>query len=276
MRIVSKNVRVIIVGGFCVVTVWFFVLAGEPASSHLLYLLDVGQGDASLLRLDGQTILVDVGKDVSVVRELDKIGIPGRNIDMVFLSHPQVDHAGGMIDVVRHYKIGVVVYNGHHTTLWQNISAVLEEEDIPFLALFDGDKIRMENWSVEVIWPSDEIYEEDNDRSLVLKFEGPDFSALFTGDISSDVEKRLVQSDIDVDVLKVPHHGSKYSSSKQFLEWVSPLVSLIGVGKNSYGHPTKEVLGRLGEVGSLIFRSDMYGSVYVAREDEVLKVYPAY
>ena len=113
---------------------------------------------------------------------------------------------------------------------------------------------------------------ESNDSSLVIKFISKDIKALFTGDISQKVEKYLAKtnsSSLASDILKVPHHGSNNSSYADFIKLVNPSVSVIGVGKNSYGHPRKEVLGRLADINSLVFRTDIDGTIKIAVKKDV-------
>lgn len=246
-----------------------------PSRGEELYLLNVGQGDAHLLRVGGITVLIDAGKDAQVVDELDKLSFPGKYIDLVFISHPEVDHLGGLFSLIRRYSVGAVIFNGQSTTLWEEATKVLSQKQVPFLSLFQGDRVMVAGGEFRVLWPSATTsFQETNDRSSVLKFEGGEFRILFSGDISSLVEKELLGFDLQAEVLKVPHHGSKFSSSWDFLSSVSPLVSLVGVGKNSYGHPTPEVLGRLSRVGAEIFRSDQQGTVKILSDGGVLRVYP--
>ena len=115
---------------------------------------------------------------------------------------------------------------------------------------------------------------ELNDTALVMLLKSSNLTALYTGDAGFNIENELMKKyDLNADILKVGHHGSKYASSMEFLNKVSPKISAIGVGKNSYGHPTKETLSRLADIGSQIFRTDKDGTIKVAVESESIKVW---
>ncbi|MFA6136011.1 MAG: MBL fold metallo-hydrolase [Candidatus Paceibacterota bacterium] len=265
-----------IVSGLIIVNifVYFFVFYNFTNQSAL-YFLDVGQGDAQLAAFGRANFLIDTGKDFSVVENLERI-IPfyKNKIDLVFISHPQVDHMGGIFHLVKKYDIGVVIFNGQENENWDDLKKVLNERGIEYMVFSKGDEVIYGKNKITALWP--EIYDkisktQENDISLVIKIDSGDFTSLFTGDITSKTEK-IISDFSNVDVLKVPHHGSKYSSSASFLDSVSPLVSIIEVGKNSYGHPTNEVLERLKNVGSQIFRTDLDGIVKVFYKNGFIKV----
>jgi competence protein ComEC len=244
---------------------WSFIELGpEPAGAEI-YFLNVGQGDGELIKFGRANFLIDSGKDRSVVGNLEKL-IPfyKKRIDVAFVSHGQTDHAGGMFYLLENFEVGAVIYNGDSTPLWQNLKMVLEEKKIPWVILKAGDAVSYKENRFQVLWP-ESLSEKIgfNDNSMVIKYENGDFSSLFTADISSKVEAELLNEEADIksDILKVPHHGSKYSSSQKFLETVNPGAAVIEVGKNSYGHPTKEVLARIAEAGAKILRTDLDGIV---------------
>lgn len=247
--------------------VWKSVVLNKPNNNTELYFLDVGQGDSELVILPGGVkILIDAGPNRKVVNELELILRPtDRYIDLLVLSHPETDHFNGFIDVLKRYQIGAFIYNGRVGTAqsWKELAKIVEENKVPVFVLGQGDKIKNQDDFFEILSPNAEFLKskELNDTSLVIKFINNDgqaqIKALFTGDIGKKNEKYLADNfDIRADILKVGHHGSKYSSSDYFLKAVNPKISAIEVGKNSYGHPTKEVLERLALVGSRIFRTD--------------------
>jgi len=243
--------------------VWYSVLF-ESNSEEALYFFNVGQGDAQMIAAGRARFLIDTGPDSSVLGELGRaLPFLEKRIDVVFLSHIQQDHAGGVFELIDRYDVGVVAWNGVRTPLWEDLSKRLAEKDIAVVELSAGDSVSFKDHVVSVLWPqASDVPPEVNNTSLVLRYRRGDLSALFTGDVSDKVEKTLTRLwDIDVDVLKVPHHGSKYSSSADFLSEASPALAVIDVGKNSYGHPTEEVLARLNAVGSRILRTDADGTI---------------
>jgi len=243
--------------------------------------LSVGQGDSSLLLLPGSggdhiKFLIDGGPiNGSLNSNLEKILGLDKYIDVVFVSHPEIDHFGGLIEVLKTYQIGAVLYNGEDrdNSNWIEFNRIISDKKIAKIALVKGDSVVYTNSTIKTL-NSANLSANTNDSGLVLSLETDGFRALFTADIGAAIEKILAQSgDIKSDILKVGHHGSKYSSGLSFLEKVEPKISVIEVGKNSYGHPTKEALDRLKEVGSQIFDTYKQGIIKIVKEGGELKVF---
>jgi len=258
---------------------WLVILGGAPGVLNL-YFLDIGQGDATFIVLPGgPKILIDGGPDKSVLGEIDKVLKPGdRYVDIVFLTHPQLDHFGGLISVLERYKVGLFIYNGTEGEggSWDGLVATLNKAGTPVVVLSAGDTLTYMDNNFDILSPNREflVSSEVNDTTLVAKLNSQGLKSLFTGDIGFAVENNLVEFyDVDADILKVPHHGSKYSSGSKFLAEVSPSVSVIQVGKNRYGHPTEESIYRLRKVGSDIYRNDIDGTIRVTVKNGLLNVF---
>ncbi len=241
---------------------------GDKNKDLKLYFLDVGQGDSELVILPaGPKILIDGGPNNQVINKLDSIlKSTDRYIDLVILSHVQIDHFNGLIDVLKRYQIGAFIFNGQkgEASSFKDLEKTLQENKTKIIVLVEGDKIKYQNNYFAILSPSKKLLStnDPNETALVMELISQGSKILFTGDISSKIEKYLLQKyDLDIDVLKVSHHGSKYSSSKEFLDATTPKISVIEVGKNSYGHPTEAVLNKLIEVGSQIFRTDKDGMI---------------
>ncbi len=228
-----------------------------------IHFLSVGQGDSGLVLLPGgATILIDGGPANG--RALEEIGAilgpTDRHIDLMVLSHPQLDHYGGFIEVARRYDIGAFLWNGEMSDSagFQELLRLLRSRNIPTLKLLSGDSFCFLKSCGDVVWPQKKSLGEDvNERSLVLALRSAGVTALFTGDLGSAAERAFLSVfREDIDILKVGHHGSKYSTSREFLKMLRPEVAVIEVGKNSYGHPSAETLARLSEFGARILRSD--------------------
>ena len=153
---------------------------------------------------------------------------------------------------------------------YKNMVNVIKQNKIPIVFARSGQKIEFSEAKLSIIWPGLDLKIHEtlpdkklNDTSIVSSLEFKDFSALFTGDISANAERVLAGILPDIDLLKVAHHGSKYSSSEKFLATLHPEYAVIEVGKNSYGHPTPEALLRLSGVGAEILRTDVNGLVKV-------------
>lgn len=257
--------------------VWYFVIfAGNDLKE--IYFLNVGQGDSQFIRLGGVNILVDAGRDDKVVVELGKI-LPfyDKKIDILFITHPEEDHAQGVFNLLNKYNVGFAILNGEKEKLYFPLVSAFEKNKISYSNLGRGDEVSYASSTIDVLWPNnlkEETKKVTNESSLVLKIDLGDFKALLTGDIPDKIENVLLSDgDLQADVLKVAHHGSKYSSSESFLKEVDPKLSVIEVGKNSYGHPTKEALERLKDVSSNILRTDMDGTIRVGFEEGKLRVW---
>jgi len=263
--------------------IWFLILfpaGGSSASGLELYFLDVGQGDSSLIRLAGGVdLLIDGGPpNGRLEKNLAKIlPIQDRYIDLVMISHPQLDHFGGLIEVFKNYKVGAVLTSNQvsQQAAWQELEKVIEEKGIRRIILSAGDKIKYQDSYFDILSPRTSDWAKDiNDMSIVTILNTGGLKALLGGDISGKKEKELANLyDLDVDILKVSHHGSRFSSDSEFLKEVSPAIAIVETGKNSYGHPTKEALGRLANFSSQIYRTDEYGLIKLLLEGGTLKVY---
>lgn len=242
-----------------------------------LYFLNVGQGDSQLIQLDDVQILIDGGPDASVLRNLEKI-MPAadRYIDLVILTHPQLDHFGGLIDVLERYEVGAFIENGREGTAraFKKLQGA-KESALNNLTLAEGDKITYKDFTIHILSPSQENLKskELNSTSIVALLETPEFKALYTGDIGFDIEDRIRKKyKIQADVLKIPHHGSKYSSGNKFLREIKPKISVIGVGKNSYGHPNPLAINRIKQTGSLLHTTLESGLIKILSKDDQLRI----
>ena len=248
-----------------------------PRGSLRITTLDVGQGDAILVEVSGRRMLIDGGPDPArLSTELDRV-IPAwdRRIDLLVASHPHEDHLAGLPKLLDRYRIASVVGSedrggGPAASSWKEI---LTSSRISYHQVFTGDRFQLGAARLSVLWP-DRTYlslppgndgRALNDRSIVLRLDIPGFSALFTGDVESDIDARIIRNiSAPVDLLKTPHHGSKGSSSRALLNVLDPRVSVVSVGvKNTYGHPASETLQRLGERGAVVERTDINGTVTV-------------
>ena len=251
--------------------IWYVISISSDSSFLELYFLNIGQGDSELIRFPGGVdLLIDGGPpNGKVLEELSRILPAGDTyLDLVMMSHPQLDHFGGLIDVLKKYDVGLFLGSGRagETAAYDDLVRVLEERNVNYLALQEGDVILRGDDAISILSPNKRnlASKELNDTSVVAMLAEEDFRALYTGDIGFKIEDELARSyDLRADVLKVPHHGSKYSSGTKFLEAIQPQIAVAEVGKNTYGHPTREALGRLEDAGAAVFRTDHDGTVLV-------------
>ncbi len=239
---------------------------------------DIGQGDSIFIQApNGTQVLIDGGPDATVLRQL-RLGMPlfDKSIDLVIATHPDSDHIAGLVDVLKDYKVMRFIRPAEvkgDSTAWTHLIDELDtEETISALAgmriiLDDSRQIYM-----DILHPMVEShYGDTNPYSIVARLVYGNTSFLLTGDATREVEHQLVSEYnfevLDTDVLKLGHHGSKTSSSVEFLRAVSPRVAIISAGKgNKYGHPAPEILAFLNALqipylstqtqGTIIYASD--------------------
>ena len=258
--------------------VWYWVIAGAPDKALNLYFLKAGEGDSELAVLPGGVkVLIDGGPGSETVSSLDKVMPPtNRYIDMVILSHPQLDHFGGLIQIFQRYKVGVFVWNGESANddTWKNLVGLIKNNGIAAVVVSKGDKISYMDSSFEILAPSVGLVSSDpNDDSVIARLSSGCISTLFTGDATPKLEQYLVSGgDVKSDILKVSHHGSKTSSVSSFLSAVLPKIAVVEVGKNTYGHPTPDAMQRLANIGASLYRTDDNGTVHIRALDGILTV----
>lgn len=261
---------------------------------HIIF-CDVGQGDASFIKFpDGKDMLIDGGPGGTTPKVLGCLGkympLFDRTIDIVVLTHPQEDHLGGLEEVLKRYTVANFVHSdvGNTTKGYETIMKLIAERHIPDRIVGTGEKIRVGNTTVSVVWPESSFLAEKkasnvlgvsnvNDASVVLKLSYGTFDALFPGDADSHVDSDLTKvplSDPDgIELLKVPHHGSKTGMTEGFFRWLGPIkLAVISVGKNMYGHPAPETISRLEEDGVEVLRTDEKGNIEIVSDGKNWRV----
>lgn len=258
--------------------VWLPVSTSGQEASDLLevHFLDVGQGDATFIETpDGVQVLVDGGRDNSVLRQLAKeMGFFDRSIDLVVATHPDSDHIGGLIEVLKRYEVKTILLteNESDSPAATAFADIVEKERAEVLYARRGQTYDLgDGVEFEVLWPEiNPSTLESNASSIILRLEHGQNSFLFTGDAPKRIEEYLVLTEgenLETDVLKVGHHGSRTSTSELFLAEVAPEYAVISASKdNSYGHPHTEVTDALfnakvetlstAKMGSITFLSD--------------------
>jgi competence protein ComEC len=244
-------------------------------------MIDVGQGDAFLIKFpNGKIALVDAGNTTIwfdngervIIPLLNYLGI--RKIDYGIVTHIDSDHYGGYVALILEGVIGEIIKPEIDTSLSKDVrfEEFVNERNVP-ISYFQDIKMMIGNTAMYFLYDDDIKNisgESTNNRSGIFKLVYGENSFLFTGDVEKEVERFYAykyQDFLDSDVLKVGHHGSKTSSSYDFLNYVSPKISLISAGfKNKFGHPVTDVLGRLEESGSLIYRTDLQKAI-ILRSD---------
>ncbi len=234
------------------------------------YFLPVGEGDSELIVTEsGAKILIDGGPaNSAVVESLDAILPPfDRSLDLVIMTHAQVDHFGGLMDVAKSYRIGLFLWNGFGSgpETFERFKRILSDENVPSLVVGADDRITIGGTEVYVVSPDDArpVGGDLNNSAIVIGVNTESVKSAFMSDVDSETEEMLSGRIGRVDVLKVAHHGSSGSLSEKFFKVVSPGIAVIEVGTNAYGHPSKEVVAALEVVGARVFRTDEEGIIKV-------------
>ncbi len=271
------------------------LLLGPPAIHFLnlgvleLVVLDVGQGDAALLRSPGgRWVLVDAGPRTRTFDAGARIILPYLRrrgveaLDLLILTHPDMDHVGGAASILEEFPVRAVLDPGvaTGTEVFLDALETAQDRSVPWRVVGAGDSLNLDGMALRVLAP--EVHEEDgfeedkNGASLVLEIRFGAFSALLTGDAPAESEERFVPRLLSprIQVFKVGHHGSSTSTTRELLERTNPETALISVGRrNRFGHPDPAVLARLRGVGARVFRTDLGGVLVVrARKDGSYRV----
>lgn len=240
-----------------------FACGGTPMDKASLIFVDVGQGDCLHIRAGHSVdLLIDGGgkEDYNVGKKILKpylLKNGAGDVDLAMATHLHTDHYKGLQELCACYRVKRLLISGKA-----------------------GDVIRVsDRCRIELLWPEERNpdTEDENVNSLIFRVEIDGVSVLVTGDLTEEGEQAMLDryrgtDKLDCDILKVAHHGSKYSSTSAFLEAVSPRIAVISVGRNTYGHPTPEALARLRECGAAVYRTDTMGAVGIITRGGMLKV----
>jgi len=278
------------------IAVWFLVLIPIEGKVLEVNFFDIGQGDAILIKTPkNQTMLIDGGPNNRVLEKLGKNLPPfQKKINIVILTHPHADHVLGLVEVLRRYEVELLILNGDElkTEIYSEFLKVTKEKNIKVIIAKEGMAVHFsDDLEFDIISPSKDSGDlvfgkksesfgvggnDVNDSSIVGKLIFNNFSVMFMGDATSKIENKLLAygNGLKSDILKVGHHGSKYSSSFNFLNAVSPKAAIIEVGaKNRYGHPSPATLSRLKMFDINIFRTDENGDIKVISNGFTTNIY---
>lgn len=257
---------------------WWQIQTNENRGNLQVSFLDVGQGDAIFIETPNNVqVIIDTGPNAEILKALDeKISFFDQDIDLVILTHPDLDHIGGAVDLANTYEIDELLFA---TSSKQNeYTEAIANLPIKKREIKEGDTILLDqekNIYLEILHPESHYVSVDsNDQSIVAKLVYGNTCFILTGDASKEVEMKIVnkyKETIDCDVLKVGHHGSHTSTESQFVAAVSPTYAIISAGKdNKYGHPHKETIETLQKFGADIKNTAELGSISLWSDGSVI------
>lgn len=249
-------------------------LGKEPIQGELeVHFLDVGQADATLIKCDGYTMLIDTGLDdqgTKLQNYLQKQGI--ERLDYLVLTHPDADHIGSADVIMTKFEIGTIFMSNFEkeTKTYKNLFQLIEDNQIHYLSPAVGNVYAFGSASFQILSPCRE-YDDPNDASIALLITHGENTFLFTGDAEKAAEEDMLNSGFNLaaDVYHAGHHGSKTSNSQEFIDAVMPRYAVISCGiDNAYGLPDAEVLIRLREKEVMVFRTDEQGTIIAFSDGE--------
>jgi competence protein ComEC len=266
---------------FLLVFLGFLLFLDFKSSNKVLTfaILDVGQGDGIFIESPtGTQIMFDAGPARSVLGPLARVMSPfDKSIDAFIITNPDSDHIGGLLDILKNYKIGKVFESGALTDskIYQNLREEMKKLNIPAILAKKGMRLDIGGGVViDILFPDRNVASwATNDGSVVARLVYGKTSIMLTGDASVKTEKIILSENtlaqLDSDILKVGHHGSRTSTSPLFVKAVSPTYALISDGKdNKFGHPHQDTLNTLVSFGAKIFRTDLLGTIIIKSDGE--------
>lgn len=264
--------------------IWVFYLNFHVSRRNLTFaMLNIGQGDALFIESPtGTQLLFDAGPPRKILSELTKV-MPSydKTIDAIVITNPDQDHIGGFQDVLKTYKVSQVFEPGtfNESRTYQNLETEIKNKNITKILAKQGMRLDIGGGAyVDVLFPDRDVSEwTSNDGSIIARLVYGETSVMLTGDATFETE-RIVDSeyapqDLQSDVLKVGHHGSRTSTSDEFVKEVHPKHAVISDGKdNKYGHPHQEVLDLLTQYGVEVFRTDLLGTI-IMKSDGIKEIF---
>ncbi|MCP6718156.1 MAG: MBL fold metallo-hydrolase [Patescibacteria group bacterium] len=273
----NKKKTILIVLLFFNIFTWLIIYNYDRPQLLEVIFFDIGQGDAVFIETPlNYQILIDGGPSSAILNKLGKeIDFWDRTIDLIILTHPEHDHIAGLIEVLKRYNVENILWTGvlRDTGEYDEWTRLIEDSNVEIAQL--GQKIIAPNIFFEILYPFEnlegQIVKNTNNSSIVSRLVFNDTCFIFTGDIYSSVERKIIdkQLDLDCEVLKIGHHGSKTSTSKELLENVTPQIAVISAGKdNSYGHPHDKVLEILTDYDIKVLRTDQLGDIKIISDGD--------
>lgn len=266
---VKKHIKIVIYIIISTIIVFSIInIIHKPLKIHFV---DVGQGDCTVITTTSRrNIVIDTGEKENVVVKylLDR---KIKNVDFLIISHFDSDHCKNASDIIENLKVHnlIISKQAEKNREFETIIQKAKEKNVTITMVKAGDVINIDKYTnIRILWPEKSLIEENplNNNSIVAKFEYRNFSILFTGDIEKVAENQIVSrynyKILESTILKVAHHGSKTSSTEEFIKTVKPKISVIGVGENNkFGHPNNSVIETLKDYGSAIYRTDLQGEI---------------
>ena len=266
--------------------VWQALFNLERSQALEVTFFDVGQGDSIFIETPyGHQILIDGGPDSKILEKLAKeMPLGDKTIDLIILTHPEKDHMVGLLKVLERYQVEQILWTGiiRDTADYNKWQELIQKEKAKITIAESSQRIKAGRVFFNILYPLESLegeeFKDSNNTSIIAQLIFGNSSFLFTGDTTKSIEKKILSRGkedlnclLDSDVLKVGHHGSKTSTSEEFLKEVSPEIAVISCGRNNlYDHPHQEVLKNLEKFGIKILRTDQVGDIKIVSNGDYL------
>ena len=262
-----------------VLSIFLYINDYEVLSGDLeVHFLDVGQGDSILIKTHfGKHILIDTGRGRVAASRINEVNKNIKNIDLLFLTHNDSDHVGGLKTIFEHFDVHSVVVSN----VDEEVMDLIKKEGSEILIVEKAIELSFGDVHFDILWPQEKGIKNSNESSIVMMMEYLDSKFYFGGDIGAAVERELVKNyDLKSDVLKLSHHGSCKSTPIELIEESSPEIAIVSAsGTNGYGHPCKSLVEKLKELdvdvletskaGTIMFKVTKNGVFYIFNEINV-------
>ena len=240
-----------------------------------IYYLDVGQADSILIDSNNEYMLIDGGNNNDgplLVKYFQELGI--KDIKYIVGTHPHEDHIGGIDEVINNFNINQIFIPNAITTTktFEDLLDSIEKKNLTFTVPTINNTYTLGETTIKIIYTGTDTSDLNN-SSIIIKLTYKKTSYLFTGDATNITEKKILNKDIKSDVLKIGHHGSKYSSTENFIKKVNPKYAIISVGKgNKYGHPNIETINLLNKYNIKTYRTDELGTILLTSDGNNIEI----
>ena len=248
----------------------------EVTSDLQIYYFDVGQADSILILNNDTAMLIDAGNnaDGPLLVDYIKNKLKINKIDIVVGTHPHEDHIGGIDDIINNFDIEDIYLPEVITTTktFEDMITAIENKDLAISIPEKGERFKLGEADFEVIYTG--TNDKDlNATSIIINMLYGEKTYLFTGDTTEEVEDTILNQNIDIDVLKVAHHGSRYSSSYEFLKIATPEYAIVSVGEeNSYEHPHQEAINRIKKHTNNIYMTKDVGTILLTSDGKEIEI----
>lgn len=255
-------------------TIWS-VYFSQPDEKLNIYFFDVGQGDAELIQKANWQILVDGGPDDIVIERISNVmPIDDRKIETIIITHPHADHITGLIEVINRYEIEKIILTkvDYESATYKSLLELIDKKKIKTITpKIDDVEYLFDQGKITYLWPGEEVsrFENNlNNSSIVFRFDYGDFNCIFSGDAEieswTEIFKKQKNNLPDIDVIKIPHHGSRTGLNENMTNIMRPDIAIISLGlNNKYGFPHQEILDILAKNKTRVYRTDQDKSINI-------------